>query len=81
MIVANHPLVPSKGDFGRFGWQVRKDVKVLANQLLKRLPEIEPLFIGVDVFNGAQRVKPMPEDSRSTPTFSGRWCTDRISRR
>lgn len=58
VIVANHPLGAIEGVIlADLVGQVRKDVKVLANQLLKRLPEIEPLFIGVDVFNGAQASK------------------------
>ncbi|TXZ86632.1 hemolysin, partial [Vibrio cholerae] len=47
VIVANHPLGAIEGVIlADLVGQVRKDVKVLANQLLKRLPEIEPLFIG-----------------------------------
>ncbi|CAH0539915.1 lysophospholipid acyltransferase family protein [Vibrio marisflavi] len=53
VIVANHPLGAIEGVIlADFIGKVRKDVKVLANELLKRLPEIEDLFIGIDVFNG-----------------------------
>ncbi len=37
--------------------QRRKDVKILANEFLKLVPELEPLFIGVDVFDGANAHK------------------------
>lgn len=53
VIVANHPLGAIEGVIlADFIGRARKDVKVLANELLKRLPEIEELFIGIDVFNG-----------------------------
>ncbi|MGC9492921.1 lysophospholipid acyltransferase family protein [Vibrio genomosp. F10] len=53
VIVANHPLGALEGVIlADLMGAVRKDVKVLANQLLKRLPEINELFIGIDVFNG-----------------------------
>ena len=53
VIVANHPLGAIEGVIlADLVGTVRSDVKVLANQLLKRLPEIDELFIGVDVFGG-----------------------------
>ncbi|MCV2403673.1 lysophospholipid acyltransferase family protein [Marinomonas sp. C2222] len=53
VIVANHPLGAIEGVIlADLVGLVRKDVKVLANQMLKRLPEISDLFIGVDVFGG-----------------------------
>ncbi|WCN07791.1 lysophospholipid acyltransferase family protein [Marinomonas mediterranea] len=53
LIVANHPLGAVEGVIlADLIGEVRQDVKVLANQLLKRLPEISDLFIGVDVFEG-----------------------------
>lgn len=58
VIVANHPLGAIEGVvLADLVGRVRSDVKVLANELLKRLPEISDLFIGVDVFGGksAQR--------------------------
>lgn len=52
VIVANHPLGAIEGVIlADLIGSVRTDIKVLANQLLKRLPEISELFIGVDVFN------------------------------
>ena len=53
VIVANHPLGAIEGVIlADLVGSVRQDVKVLANQMLKRLPEISDLFIGVDVFGG-----------------------------
>ncbi|MGY3568917.1 lysophospholipid acyltransferase family protein [Vibrio paucivorans] len=55
VIVANHPLGAIEGVIlADLVGAVRKDVKVLANQLLKRLPEIDELFIGIDVFDGKE---------------------------
>ncbi|MCG9649102.1 lysophospholipid acyltransferase family protein [Vibrio brasiliensis] len=53
LIVANHPFGGIEGIIlASLISQVRKDVKVLANELLKRIPELDELFIGVDVFGG-----------------------------
>ncbi|OEF30024.1 lysophospholipid acyltransferase family protein [Vibrio rumoiensis] len=53
VVVANHPLGAVEGVIlAEILLQVRPDVKVLANQFLKRLPELAPLFISVDVFEG-----------------------------
>lgn len=54
VVVANHPLGAIEGVIlADLVGRVRSDVKVLANELLKRLPEISELFIGVNVFGGA----------------------------
>ena len=51
LVVANHPLGAAEGvillDLIR---ERRKDVKALANHYLKNIPELDTLFIGVDVF-------------------------------
>lgn len=53
LIVANHPFGGIEGIIlASLISKVRKDVKVLANELLKRIPELDELFIGVDVFGG-----------------------------
>ena len=55
LIVANHPFGGIEGVIlASLISKVRKDVKVLANELLKRIPELDDLFIGVDVFGGKQ---------------------------
>ncbi|MFV0574617.1 MAG: lysophospholipid acyltransferase family protein [Vibrio sp.] len=57
VVVANHPLGAVEGVIlAEVLLQVRPDVKILANQLLKRLPELAPLFISVDVFEGKNAV-------------------------
>ncbi|ADV87423.1 hemolysin [Vibrio vulnificus] len=58
VIVANHPLGAIEGVIlADLVGAVRSDVKVLANQLLKRLPEIDELFIGIDVFAGRSAMR------------------------
>lgn len=53
VIVANHPLGGIEGIIlAALLSKIRKDVKVLANEVLKRIPELDDLFIGVDVFGG-----------------------------
>ncbi|MBJ7536223.1 lysophospholipid acyltransferase family protein [Marinomonas transparens] len=53
VIVANHPLGAIEGVIlAALIAERRQDIKVLANQMLKRVPEISELFIGVDVFGG-----------------------------
>ncbi|WP_117233777.1 lysophospholipid acyltransferase family protein [Vibrio maerlii] len=55
VIVANHPLGCIEGVvLAELLLNHRSDVKVLANQFLKSVPELSDLFIGIDVFDGAQ---------------------------
>ncbi|RTZ14932.1 lysophospholipid acyltransferase family protein [Vibrio aquaticus] len=52
VVVANHPLGCVEGVIlAEMLLQVRSDVKILANQYLKTVPELDQLFIGVDVFD------------------------------
>jgi putative hemolysin len=54
VVVANHPFGAVEGlvllDLVR---RVRADVRVLANRLLARIPEMRPLIFDVDVFGGS----------------------------
>lgn len=53
VIVANHPLGCGEGVIlAELLLQLRNDVQILANQYLKTVPELDELFIGVDVFEG-----------------------------
>lgn len=53
VIVANHPLGCVEGVIlAELLLQLRNDVQILANQYLKTVPELDELFIGVDVFEG-----------------------------
>lgn len=53
VIVANHPLGCVEGVIlAELLLSLRQDVKILANQYLKTVPELDQLFIGVDVFSG-----------------------------
>lgn len=52
VVVANHPLGCVEGVIlAELLLMIRKDIKILANQYLKTVPELEKLFIGVDVFD------------------------------
>lgn len=52
LIVANHPLGGLEGmAIARVIARLRPDLKVLTNALLRRIPELAPLFIGVDVLS------------------------------
>ncbi len=54
VIVANHPLGCIEGIIlAEILLAMRSDVKILANHHLKIVPELDPLFIGVDVLDGA----------------------------
>lgn len=58
VIVANHPLGAVEGVIlAEILLQVRSDVKILANQYLTLIPELAPLFISVDVFEGESAIK------------------------
>ncbi len=58
LVVANHPLGGGEGVIlAELLLMVRPDVKVMANHFLKRIPELDELFIGVDVFEGQDAVK------------------------
>ena len=53
VIVANHPLGCIEGVIlAEILLAVRSDVQILANHYLKTVPEVDSLFIGVDVFAG-----------------------------
>ncbi|WP_061007789.1 GNAT family N-acyltransferase [Vibrio sp. CUB2] len=58
VIVANHPLGCVEGVIlAELLLMVRGDIQILANQYLKTVPELDQLFIGVDVFEGKDAVK------------------------
>ena len=55
VVVANHPLGCVEGIIlAELLLMVRSDVQILANQYLKTVPELDSLFIGVDVLEGKQ---------------------------
>ena len=52
LIVANHPVGAIEGIvLAKEILEVRPDLQILANQLLKKIPALEDLFIGVDVLS------------------------------
>lgn len=69
VIVANHPFGGLEGVIlAHCLLQHRSDVKFMANYMLRRVPEIRDLFIGVDPFGGetsvAANMRPMRESLR-----------------
>ncbi len=58
VIVANHPLGCVEGVIlAELLLTIRSDIQILANQYLKTVPELDKLFIGVDVFEGQNAIK------------------------
>lgn len=52
LIVANHPLGGLEGvAIASLLMEIRPDLQVLTNQLLRRIPELAEIFIGVDVLS------------------------------
>ncbi|MDC0611141.1 lysophospholipid acyltransferase family protein [Vibrio sp.] len=52
VVVANHPLGCVEGVIlAEMLLSLRQDIQILANQYLKTVPELDQLFIGVDVLN------------------------------
>lgn len=52
LIVANHPLGGLEGvAIAKVIGEIRPDLQVLTNQLLRRIPELRDIFIGVDVLS------------------------------
>ena len=53
LVVANHPLGGLEGmAIARLVGRARADLQVLTNELLRLIPELAPLFIGVNVLSG-----------------------------
>ncbi|MCB2185240.1 MAG: lysophospholipid acyltransferase family protein [Deltaproteobacteria bacterium] len=58
VVVANHPFGALEGVIlARLLLQVRPDVKVMANYLLGRIPELRDLFVFVDPFDSSRSVE------------------------
>lgn len=52
IVVANHPFGALEGIIlTHILLDIRKDVRILANELLGRVPELKELFFEVDVFS------------------------------
>jgi len=53
LVAANHPFGAIEGIvLARVLRRVRPDVRILANKVLGRIPELRELFLGVDLFGG-----------------------------
>ncbi|MDR2881836.1 MAG: lysophospholipid acyltransferase family protein [Azoarcus sp.] len=58
VVVANHPFGGIEGvALGAFLKTIRPDVKIMANYILGRIPEMRDIFIFVDPFGNADSVK------------------------
>lgn len=58
VIVANHPLGGVEGVIlAEILLKFRPDLQIMANYFLKRIPELSPLFIAVDVFEGKNAIR------------------------
>lgn len=58
VVVANHPFGGLDGMIlAHLLGGLRKDVRILANSMLGRIPELQELFIGVDPFGGSQATR------------------------
>ncbi|MCW8332493.1 lysophospholipid acyltransferase family protein [Vibrio paucivorans] len=58
LVVANHPLGCVEGVIlAELLLMIRSDVQILANHYLKTVPELDELFIGVDVFEGSKAAR------------------------
>ncbi len=56
LIIANHPLGGLEGvALAEMLLRFRPDLKVLTNELLTRIPELAPIFVGVDVLSKGDR--------------------------
>lgn len=69
IVVTNHPFGGIEGlVIARLLLDRRADTKVMANRFLKRIPDLSPLFIGVDPFGGRKatrsNVAPIKESLR-----------------
>jgi putative hemolysin len=59
VVVANHPFGGVEGVvLASLLFQVRDDIRVLANHLLGNVPELRPLFVPVDPFGGSRAAEP-----------------------
>jgi putative hemolysin len=58
IVVANHPFGAIEGVvLARLLRRVRPDVRIVANHLLARIPELAELFVPVDVFGGKRAAR------------------------
>ena len=69
VVVANHPFGGIEGIvLARLLLEIRPDVKIMANHLLSRIPELRDVFIFVDPFEGKNSIrsnlKPLKEAIR-----------------
>ena len=72
VVVANHPYGGIEGvALAELLLQRRKDVRVLTNEILRQIPELRELFIGVDVLSKNARQK-----NKAAIAEAQRWVSD-----
>ena len=72
VVVANHPYGGIEGvALAELLLQRRKDVRVLTNEILRQIPELRELFIGVDVLSKNARQK-----NRAAIAEAQQWVSD-----
>lgn len=70
VVISNHPFGAIDGLLLSFVLlRIRPDVKVMANYLLSKVPELQPLFISVDPFGTKNAVKKNVKPMRETIQF------------
>ena len=72
VVVANHPFGGIEGvALAELLTSVRPDVKVLTNEILCRIPELQDIFIGVDILSKGAR-----EKNRAAIEEAKQWVAD-----
>ena len=72
VIVANHPFGGIEGvALADMLLSIRDDVKVLTNELLCRIPDLQDVFIGVDILSKERR-----EKNKKTIAKAQQWVND-----
>ena len=72
VVVANHPFGGIEGvALAGLLMSVRSDVKVLTNEILCRIPELQDIFIGVDILSSGAK-----EKNRAAIEEARKWVAD-----
>ena len=72
VVVANHPFGGIEGvALARLLMSIRPDVKVLTNEILCKIPELQDIFIGVDIFS-----KNAKEKNKAAIEEAKQWVAD-----
>ena len=76
VVIANHPFGGAEGvALIDAMLKVRPDTRVLANQLLNKIPGLKPLFIGVDILGETTR-ESRREANRKAVKIATKWVSN-----